>query len=148
MRMNWVINYHFCFAKLNDNHMEVIIRQTDDPTPQIVNRKKITFGFTKIESEKNYQAYIRHISDILFDNIIKNPQLLAELGSSLGDSFNEYSWIDSRKADMFQCLGKYPKQQDLADYLNVNKATVSVYPKQKKELMLHGLWLKKFLGDL
>jgi len=148
MRMDWMINYNFGFAQLNDGRtMEVIIRQTDDPLAQIVNRKKITFGFSKIESGRNYQAYIRYISDPLFDKILKNPKLLAELGSSLGDTFNEYSWSDARREDMINFLGKYPKQQELADYLSVNKATVSKYPKDKKELMLLGLWVKKVLNN-
>ena len=42
-------------------------------------------------------------------------------------------------------LGKKPRAADLARYLGVARATVSGYPEKKRELMLLGLWVKKYI---
>lgn len=44
-------------------------------------------------------------------------------------------------------LSRKPRQADLARYLGVNRATVSGYPKEKKELMILGLWLKNAIQN-
>jgi len=51
----------------------------------------------------------------------------------------------SGKERLEQILGKKPRAADLARYLGVARATVSGYPEKKKELMLLGLWVKKYI---
>ena len=41
-------------------------------------------------------------------------------------------------------LGKKPRAKELAAYLSVTEGAVSQYDKAKKELMILGLWIKKF----
>jgi len=145
MKINWEINYKFKIAKCSQ--ITVAIREVDVPTTQIYKNIKIGFGFTKIESKKTYKAYIINMSNELFKKIKEDPNILANYGSQLGDSFNEYLWNDEREIDMKQFLGKFPKQQELANYLGVNKATVSGYSKIKKKLWLNGLWIIKRLNN-
>jgi len=53
---------------------------------------------------------------------------------------------EDRLKDLEKLLGKKPRAADLARYLGVARATVSGYPEKKKELMLLGLWVKKYLN--
>ena len=51
----------------------------------------------------------------------------------------------SRLEQFEKLLGKKPKAVDLARYLGVTKGAVSQYDPVKRELMLLGLWVKKYL---
>lgn len=146
MKINWQINYKHQIAQCSQ--MRVLIKEVNEPITQNFNEVKVGFGFQKIESGRMYQGYIIEMTNELLEQSKNNPQLLPQYGSQLGDSFNEYDWDDERTEDLKIILGKFPKQQELADYLGVNKATVSGYPANKKELMLNGLWvLKKLKSD-
>jgi len=54
---------------------------------------------------------------------------------------------EDRLKELEQLLGKKPRAADLARYLGVARATVSGYPEKKRELMLLGLWVKKYLEE-
>ena len=141
MKIDWRIDYENMTASCGQ--MIVVIKKTTKEKEQIVKKMKILFGFTKIETGENYIGHIIYISDTLLEETKAEPNLLARYASQLGDHFNEYIWEDARKEDIRETLGRFPRQQELADYLGVNKSTVSGYPQNKKNLMLHGLWIKK-----
>ena len=50
-----------------------------------------------------------------------------------------------RMEQLEKILGKKPRAADLARYLGVTKGAVSQYDPVKRELMLLGLWVKKYL---
>ena len=45
-------------------------------------------------------------------------------------------------------LGKKPRAADLARYLGVTKGAVSQYDPKKRELMILGLWVKKYFSEI
>jgi len=51
----------------------------------------------------------------------------------------------NRLEQLEKILGKKPRAADLARYLGVTKGAVSQYDPAKKELMILGLWVKKYL---
>jgi len=52
---------------------------------------------------------------------------------------------EDRLKELEKILGKKPRAADLARHLGVTKGAVSQYDPEKKELMLLGLWVKKYL---
>ena len=54
---------------------------------------------------------------------------------------------EERLKELEKLLGKKPRAADLARYLGVARATVSGYPEKKRDLMILGLWVKKYLEE-
>ena len=143
MKIDWNIDYEHGIASCSQ--MKVVLKQVEKPVVQDFNGVEIGFGFTKYESGKMYQGYIIDMSQELFNEILKNQQLLSQYGSSLGDAFNEFEFEDHLREMIRVAMGKKPTYKMLAEYLNVSESAVKQYPKTKRELMIYGLWLKNFM---
>jgi len=89
MKINWIIDYENSKASCELMDVEIIEIKNDDKPIQEINGIKIGIGFQKIESGKLYFCKIIKISDILFEQNLKDNKLLPNFASQLGDLFDE-----------------------------------------------------------
>ncbi len=97
--------------------------------------QKLLFSLTRKQREE-----LGYLSD-LFSELTKAAQnriteILIFKAKDMIDFFDKNKELEI-------LLGKRPKSKNLAEYLKVTEGAVSQYPKDKKELMMLGLWVKK-----
>ena len=89
MKVNWKIDYKNSRATCDLMDVEIIDILNDEKPFQEINSIKTSIGFQKIESGKLYFCKVTRISDILFEQNLKDNKILPNFASQLGDIFDE-----------------------------------------------------------